>query len=467
MKFKKFGKALLISALSAGVVLSVTSCVQSYTVGFLYVTGTTTSESNGNGYVAGFKIDHNTGKLTPINGLNPPTASGGANPVRALLLPGGRFLYVMNQGSSTNPAGSTLCTTAYPCESSNITQFAVGANGVLTFQETFSTQGENPIRMISDNSGNYIFVLDHDSPDNFLPAGTAATSNGCAQALNGATTCGDITAFSVNASTGRLSLIQNAQVKVTTTNGTQNLTYFPVPVDPIDFVLTGGSILTLTGTPSTGDTVYPYGYTSGNGQLTVTVNSSDSIGSVYQATAIVAAGNYTWILDNDPITYTPVGSSTPTTSPSQIIPWSVGANGSLTAQLSGPIPDDPNQSSPIYLVVENKGKWFYVANQGDVNNKTVALSGIAGYVMNSPFLPSEMGGTPIGFGTGAGPVCMVEDPSDQFFYTANYDSQTVTGQALDQVSGVLTPLLQSSKAPSSYALTGPPSWCLVDGRISN
>jgi len=102
-----------------------------------------------------------------------------------------------------------------------------------------------------------------------------------------------------------------------------------------------------------------------------------------------------------------------------------------------------------------------------VNNKTVALSGIAGYVMNSPFLPSEMGGTPIGFGTGAGPVCMVEDPSDQFFYTANYDSQTVTGQALDQVSGVLTPLLQSSKAPSSYALTGPPSWCLVDGRISN
>ena len=112
MKFKKFGKALLISALSAGVVLSVTSCVQSYTVGFLYVTGTTTSESNGNGYVAGFKIDHNTGKLTPINGLNPPTASGGANPVRALLLPGGRFLYVLNQGSSTNPAGSTLCTTA-------------------------------------------------------------------------------------------------------------------------------------------------------------------------------------------------------------------------------------------------------------------------------------------------------------------------------------------------------------------
>ena len=65
MKFKKFGKALLISALSAGVILSVTSCVQSYTVGYLYVTGTVTSESNGNGIISGFKIDHNTGKLTP------------------------------------------------------------------------------------------------------------------------------------------------------------------------------------------------------------------------------------------------------------------------------------------------------------------------------------------------------------------------------------------------------------------
>ena len=68
MKFTKFGKALLMSALSAGVVLSVTSCVQSYSVGYLYVTGTVTAESSGNGIISGFKIDHNTGKLTPING---------------------------------------------------------------------------------------------------------------------------------------------------------------------------------------------------------------------------------------------------------------------------------------------------------------------------------------------------------------------------------------------------------------
>ena len=83
MKFKKFGKALLMSALSAGAVLSVTSCVQSYTVGFLYVTGTVTAQTSGNGIISGFKIDHNTGNLVPINGL--PVASGGKQ--RFLLKP--------------------------------------------------------------------------------------------------------------------------------------------------------------------------------------------------------------------------------------------------------------------------------------------------------------------------------------------------------------------------------------------
>jgi hypothetical protein len=38
------------------------------------------------------------------------------------------------------------CTTADPCQNSNITEFAVGGNGILTPQETFYTQGINPFR---------------------------------------------------------------------------------------------------------------------------------------------------------------------------------------------------------------------------------------------------------------------------------------------------------------------------------
>ena len=466
MKFTKFGKALLMSALSAGVVLSVTSCVQSYSVGFLYVTGTVTAGSSGNGIISGFKIDHNTGKLTAINGL--PVSSGGANPVRAVLLTGSRFLYVLNRGANASGAD---CTTADPCQNANITQFAIGANGILTPQETFYTQGVNPFRIIADSSGNYLYVLEHDSPapSSTTSAPVAATNNAnCAAALTGATTCGDITAFSVNATTGRLTLLVNAQV--TAAGGGAALPYFPVPANPVDLVLSNGVVLTMSGTSTTastsypytgGATVFPYTYNASNGQLTVSQNSAQPL-NIAKGTAIVNGGSYVFVLDNEaPVAPNSTGAT------SQILPYTVGSGGALLAATSGPIPDDPNQSNPIYLVVESKGKWFYVANQGNNTTGTgTAQSGLAGYVMNSPFQPTEMAGTPIGFGTGAGPQCLVEAPSNQFFYTANFNDSSVTGQAIDENAGTLTPLSQSTKAPSQYTLTGPPTWCLVDGRTS-
>jgi 6-phosphogluconolactonase (cycloisomerase 2 family) len=456
MKFTKYGKTLLMSALSAGVILSLTSCVQSYSVGYLYVTGTKTSESSGNGIISGFKIDHNTGKLNSLNGL--PVSSGGANPIRAVLLSGSHFVYVLNRGA--NAEGGSDCTQADPCTGSNITEFAVGANGVLTAEQTFNTQGRNPFRLLADSNGSHLYVLDHDSPDNL--SGATGAANGCAQALNGATTCADITAFSVDSTTGRLSLVQNLQVKVTTTaSGTQNLSYFPVPANPIDFVLASSNILTLTGTPGIADapqTIFPYAYTSSSGQLSRTLNSSESIGSVYEATALVYSGNYLWVLDNEP-----PPSPNSTNARSQILPWTVSTGGSLTAPATGHIADDATQSNPVYLVVESKGDRFYVANQGSSSDKTDALSGIAGYTENTPFDPTSIGSSSLDIGTGAGPVCMVEDPSDQFFYTANFDSSTITGLQLDPKSGELRSLSDATKAPSKYDLPGQPTWCFVSG----
>jgi 6-phosphogluconolactonase (cycloisomerase 2 family) len=438
MKFKKFGKALLLSALSAGVVLSVTSCVQSYTVGYLYVTGTATSQSNGNGIISGFKIDHNTGQLRNLNGM--PVSSGGANPVRALLLLGQRFVYVLNRGA--NAEGGSVCTVSDPCKGANITQFAVGANGALTAQQTFYTQGINPFRMIADGSGNFLYVLDHDSP----------STEACSRALGGTvTSCGDITAFQINQATGRLQVVVNAQV--TSASGSA-LPYFPVPADSIDFILQGSTMLTLTGTPTIGDTVFTYQQNSVNGQLTVTSNSSDSIGSVHQATAIVSSGGYVYVLDNEAPSS---GGAT-----SQLLPFTV-VNNSLQAATSGPIPDDATLSNPVYVLTGGSGKWLYVANQGN-NTQSLAGSGIAGYTLNGTQAPTALSGSP--FGTGSGPQCLVEDPSNQFLYTANFNDSTITGTQIDARSGVLRSLSDATKAPSSYTLTGQPTWCLVDGRTN-
>jgi Lactonase, 7-bladed beta-propeller len=451
MKFTKFGKALLMTTLSAAVVLGVTSCTESYTVGYLYITGTVTAQPGGNGIITGFHIDHNTGKLSPIDGL--PISSGGANPGRAVLLTGSRFLYVLNRGVTAS--GSINCTTADPCQNANITEFSVGGNGILTPQETFFTKGISPFRLIGDAAGDFLYVLDHDAPDSTAITGitpTAASPNSCTQALGSSTpSCGDVTAFQVNQTTGRLSLVVNAQV--TSLSGAA-LPYFPVPANPIDFTLASGYILTLAGTPSTGDTAFPYTYNTATGQLTIDQNTAQTL-SISQGTAIVLGGGFVYVLDNEATDVSGTGAT------SQILPYTIGTGGALQAQTGGAVADDPTLNNPIYLLVESKGKFLYVANQGNNVQGTNTASGYAGYVIDpTTHQLSFIAGEP--FGSGSGPQCLVEDPSDQFIYSADFTDSSITGRVVDPNSGVLNNL----RVTSTYTLQGPAAWCVMDGRTS-
>ncbi len=472
MKFTKFGKTLLMSALSMGIIFGVSSCIRSYTVGFLYVTGTETAQSGNNGIITGFKIDHNTGRLANINGE--PISSGGSNPVRAVLTLGSRFIYVLNRGA--NAEGNGDCTTADPCQNANITEFAVGGNGILTPQETFFTQGINPFRLLVDPTGSYVFALDHDSigADGVNPSSSSNQNPNCALALSSIVTngtCGDITVFQINQTTGRLSTVLNAQVTQANCPGGASscpLSYFPVPANPIDFILAQGFMLTMSGTPSTGDSIYPYTYSNSGGQLLLSQNgpqpltdpySSESNGLVNYATGIVGAGSVYYVMDNEPITIS--FNSNSVTSASQILPYTLGTNGALQSDTSGIIPDDPTLANPTWLMVESKSKYLYVANQGNnVTGTNNPESGIAGYFITTTpaYQLSFIAGEP--FGSGSGPQCIVEDPSDQFVYEANFYDSTVTGRVLDPNSGELDDM----RVASSYALKGPATWCLVDGR---
>jgi len=443
MKFRKFGKALLMSALSVGAVFSVTSCVQSYTVGFLYVTGLQTGGTTGQGVISGFKIDHNTGRLVSIHGM--PIGSGGLFPERAVLLGGSRFLYVLNKGGDN-------CTVAAPCSNANIVQFAVGGNGILTQQATFFTQGLNPFRMFSDTTGSHLYVLDHDAP----------SGASCSLALGaGVTSCGDITAFNIDTNTGRLSLIENAQVS---SAGGAPLPYFPVPANPIDFVLSGGFVLTLSGTQGAGDSVFPYTFSLGNGQLTIGQNTSQPL-NISNATAIQTGNSTVYVLDDESLT---IASNTGSTFPAgtysaQILPFTVGSGGALQAQTGGSVPDTSTQTLPLFILIENRTKWAYVANFGNNSSTTNAQSGIAGYNIDKQTNQlTDMAGSP--FTTGAGPRCLVEDPSNNFIYTANFNDSTVTGHTLDQNFGLLKIL--PGNANKAYGLPGPATYCLIDGRTS-
>ena len=196
--------------------------------------------------------------------------------------------------------------------------------------------------------------------------------------------------------------------------------------------------------------------------MTINQNTAQPL-VIKQGTAIVN-GSEVYVLDNEPIII-PSGTSgsfPAGTYPSQILPFSIGSGGALQSQTGGIVPDDATLANPIFLLVESKSKFLYVASQGNNAQGTNAQSGLAGYVIDPSthqlsFIPGEP------YGSGAGPQCLVEDPSDQYIYSADFNDSSVSGRVVDPNSGALNNLRVGT---GSYPVQGPATWCLVDGRTS-
>ena len=120
MKFRKFGRIGLALAVSLGTGLGVTSCSTDHTVGYFYVTGSQYNQ------ISAFRIDNNLGQLTAVP--NSPFASGGVNPIKALMANAGKFLYVLNAG-----CGGTSQIACPPARlrrtGANISLFTIGGQG--------------------------------------------------------------------------------------------------------------------------------------------------------------------------------------------------------------------------------------------------------------------------------------------------------------------------------------------------
>jgi len=65
------------------------------------------------------------------------------------------------------------------------------------------------------------------------------------------------------------------------------------------------------------------------------------------------------------------------------------------------------------------------------------------------------------FGSGSSPQCILEDPSNQYLYTANYDDSTITGAVINSSTGTLTTLRKNT----SFTGPGNPTWCVVSGTL--
>ncbi len=407
MKFSHLGRIALALVVSLALGLGVTGC-GAYTIGYMYVLGTQYNQ------ISAYKIDNLTGNLTGI--VNAPFSSGGANPIASVVLNGGRYLYVLNAGNS-GAAG-------------NIAQFSIGGDGVLTQQQTYTSQGKNPVWISGDSSGHFIYVLDQFAPDN--------SGNG------------DVTVFAVDQVTGRLSLVVNQQVK--NAQGTQ-LTYFPVGQHPLTMkVLPSNTYMFIidqtpavnaaTGKPQAPiQDVFAYQMNTTTGQLLLTQNAPQQFPLGDNLTAInsTPGGSYVYIAD--------AGNNT-------IIPFTVGSGGVLQQLVGGPVPNAAGAQNPDWIVTDSAGLFVYMLNYG-TNNINQPNSSITAYNIDATTgRLTQLSDSP--YATGSGPVCMIEDPSDHYFYTSNHNDSTITGYQIVVRTGQLAPLNRGTVFPA----TGNPT-CLA------
>lgn len=446
MKFRNYGLPLLATLATLAATIGVTACKQNYTTGYLYVTGTQINSNTGQ--IGAFKINSTNGKLYNIPGQ--PFSSGGSNPVRALVETSGRYLFALNQGvASTNASTGN---TTY--NGNGIAAFSIGGSGTLSYQRTYQSSGFGAERIL-EYSGQYIYVLDEYEPAYATAAdgSNPALTNGipeadlnpadsanfpCIDANNIAHPVGAITAYRVDPTTGILTLVQNSQQS--------NTTYFPVGCFPVDMHVASGYLYVMDkGSQSNNDveTVYPYAISSSTGALTQTSNGPYVTGAS-NVTMIGGdnSGSYIVLLD--------AGTN-------EIYMYSPGTSGSLQPISGSPFANDSNVANPDALLFDSNTHFLYIANASSSSTLNSGNGAISYFTLNpTSHVLSETPGSPTG--TGSGPVCIVEDPTNQFIYTADHISSTVTGHLYNPNTGVLSNL----RTTTQYSTVGNPTWCMVD-----
>ena len=402
---------------TAALGLGMTACGGG-TIGYMWVLGTYYNQ------ISGFLIDNFTGNLTAIE--NSPFASGGKNPVAILVKPGGRFVFVLNGGvgATGNPGTSSFASTG-----AAISVFSVGGGGILTFQQNYFSQGVQPVWAALDSSGNYLYVVDKYAPD-YVTSGN-----------------GSITAFSINSSTGRLTLVPNTSILANQIP--QN--WFTVGPNPIMSKVGSGSCL-FTMSPNS---IFPYAVNSSNGQLTVPttgqylVTGSNSLTSINTSTGSTAS-SYFYLTDGPG---------------NQIFSLQAGGSACSLAPVAGGA--QTNISGALYPVnslTSNSGKFLYVLNQksagtGTTNNSNSTISAFT--INTQGQLAPLADSTNNPYAVGSGPVCIAQDPSNQYLYISNANDGSVTGKLVDQNRGFLSNLARGTVFPTSQK----PSCLAVSGNL--
>jgi 6-phosphogluconolactonase (cycloisomerase 2 family) len=318
MKFSKTGHALLAAAVSLGIGLGITSCGESNTIDYLFVT----ASKNNPGQVSVYRVDQESGALTQIQ--DSPYSSGGRNPVAEVTSPNGADLYVVNHDDNT------------------VVEFAIGTDGKLYPQHTYNTPGTEPTSVAINAAGTYLYVV-----DTYQPSYTDANPGP-----------GAVAVYPVNA---------DGSLGTAVANG--NLSYFPVQNNPLSVNVTAnGSFVYVVNANTSAQAGTVSAFSAGTGGALSTVSGSPfSAGVAPTASASDPTSRFYYVTDS---------------ATNQLIAYTISATGGLVPLNNGPFatatfPDaitiDP---SGTYIYVANYNSNSVSAYQ--ITPSTGAPSGLAG-----------------------------------------------------------------------------------------
>jgi 6-phosphogluconolactonase (cycloisomerase 2 family) len=259
---------------------------------------------------------------------------------------------------------------------------------------------------------------------------------------------GAISVYATDPNTGRLSLVTNTQTQVKGVN----TPFWEVGPSPIMAKAQGGCMFTLnTGLTNNVQTITPYSI-GANGQLVNTTTGNIVVtsptGTTTNLTSINGSGSFMFLTD---------------AANNLLFGYSMGGNCALSALNGGTtnLASYFPTTNPTYSLIDSSGKYLYVLNKTTTSTiTTTPYSSISPFSINpSNHELAAIGNTP--YSVGSGPVCMVEDPTNQYMYTSNYNDGTVTGKFFNQSTGELSQLSRGS----TFTATGLSSCLIISGTI--
>ncbi len=375
MKFRKSGQALLAAAVSIGIGLGITSCGESNTIDYLFVT----ASKNNPGQIAVYRVDQESGALTQIP--DSPYSFPGRNPVAEVTSPNGKSLYVAYHDDNT------------------IVQYNIGSDGKLYPENTYQTPGTEPVALSINAAGTFLLAV-----DSFQPAPTGQPPYTDTNQGPGA-----LVVYPISA-TGTLG--------TPVSNG--NLPYWPLQFNPssVNLPLKDNFVYVVnTNTAAQAGTISAFAIDPTSGVLTV-INDPVTGGNVFPAGVSPTASA------SDPTSRFLYVTDTAT---NQLIAYGIQSTGVITPVQNGPFKTDV---FPDAVTVDLSGQYIYVANynSNDISAYTIDQGTGAPSSLATNTYPTK-----------TGPTCVLIEPAfGRYLYTSNFLDSSITGYQLNPNSGLLT-----------------------------